>query len=502
VERLRNLEIGTEVVREGGPLRGAVERRGTGVVACLLLAALVGGSSASELGRGAGTPPAASATWQGTRTPAPPGSPAPGSPAPGSPDLGAQEVAPAPVLGVDAGGQPAPTASGVARALAVPLADARLGGRVVATVLDAGSGAVLLDRGAARPATPASTAKLTTAAAVLAVMRPDDRIVTRVVAGPRPGEVVLVGGGDPTLSAAAAGRPTGYEGAGRLADLAAAARRAGVRRVTRVVVDGSRYSGPPVAPGWNPDDIGSSFAAPVTAVAVDGGRASPGALLRSTAPDLAAGRALAGLLGAPAAAVVRGRAGPGARVLGEVWSAPVARIVEQMLLVSDNVLAEALARQVALAEGLPASFAGAAEAVHRVLGRLGLPIGGVRLVDGSGLSTSDRVPPAALAAVLRAAVSGGWPELHALVPGLPVGGYDGTLHERYRTGPPTVAAGAVRAKTGSLDGVNALAGLVTDADGRLLVFAFLADEVPRGGGHAAEAAMDATATALAGCGCR
>jgi D-alanyl-D-alanine carboxypeptidase/D-alanyl-D-alanine-endopeptidase (penicillin-binding protein 4) len=476
---------------------GGAERwlqRGIGAVGCVLLVALAGGSSASDMGRGAGTRPAAPATAQGaTLTPAVPGSLAPSAQA---------VLVPAPVLGADPGGQPAPSAGGVARALASPLADHRLGGRVLATVLDAGSGMVLLDRGAARPATPASTAKLATAAAVLAVMRPDDRIVTRVVAGPRPGEVVLVGGGDPTLSAAPAGRPTRYEGAGRLAGLAAAARRAGVRRVTRVVVDGSRYSGPPAAPGWRSADLGSSFAAPVTAVAVDGGRAAPGALLRSAAPDLAAGRALAGLLGAPAAAVLRGQAGPGARVLGEVRSAPVARIVEQMLLASDNVLAEALARQVALAERLPASFAGAAEAVRRVLGRLGLPTSGVRLADGSGLSTRDRVPPAALAAVLRAAVSGGRPGLHGLVPGLPVGGYDGTLDDRYRTGPPSVAAGAVRAKTGSLDGVSALAGLVTDADGRLLVFAFMADAVPLGGGLAAEAALDAAAAALAGCGCR
>lgn len=466
-------------------------RRGIAVVGCLLLVALVGGSAAPQAGRRPETPPTARAG--GSPPPAPPGSPAPDAP---------EVLAPPPVLGADAGTQPAPTAAGVAHALAALLADRRLGRRVSATVLDARSGAVLLDRGGGRLATPASTAKLATAAAVLAVMRPADRIVTRLVAGARPAEVVLVGGGDPTLSAAAPGSEVLYDGAGRLADLAAAARRAGVRRVTRVVVDGSRYSGPPLAPGWSAADLGSSFAAPITAVAVDGGRASPRAVVRSTEPDLAAGRALAALLGAPAAAVVRGRAPAGAAVLGEVRSAPLARIVEVMLLVSDNVLAEALARQVALAEGLPATFAGAAEAVRRVLGRLGVPVAGDRLVDGSGLSRRDRMAPAVLAAVLRAAVSGGQPALQGLVPGLPVGGYDGTLGARYRAGPPTAAAGAVRAKTGSLNGVTALAGVVTDADGRLLVFAFLADRVPAGGTFGAEAALDAAAAALARCGCR
>jgi len=465
-------------------------RRGIAAVGCLLLIALVGGSAAPGTGRAPAAPPS------GTAAGSPPTA-APGSPAPLAPEV----PAPGPVLGVDGGGQPAPSPAGVARALAGPFADRRLGGRLVATVVDADSGTVLLDRGAARPAIPASTAKLTTAAAVLAALPPDRRIVTRLVAGPAPGEVVLVGAGDPTLSAAGPGSPTEYEGAGRLADLAAAARRAGVRAVSKVVVDGSRFQGPALAPGWNPLDIGSSYAAPITAVAVDGARAAPGNAVRSTVPDLAAGRALARLLGAPSAAVLRGRASPGARVLGQVGSAPLVRIVEQMLLVSDNVLAEALARQVALAEGLPASFAGAAQAVRRVLGRLGIPDGS-QLVDGSGLSTRDRVTAAALAGVLRAAVSGGPPTLHGLIPGLPVSGYDGTLGARYRTGPPTAAAGAVRAKTGSLNGVTTLAGIVTDSDGRLLVFAFLADRVPPGGLLSAEAALDLAATALRRCGCR
>jgi D-alanyl-D-alanine carboxypeptidase/D-alanyl-D-alanine-endopeptidase (penicillin-binding protein 4) len=445
-----------------------------------LLVALVGGSAAHEQGRRTSSPPAAQqgGGQGGSPTPAPP------------------------VLEPDAGGQPAPIVAGVARTLAVPLADPRLGARIAATVLDAGSGAVLFDRGAGQLGVPASTAKLATAAAVLEVMRPDDRMVTRLVAGPQPGEVVLVGGGDPTLSAAPAGAATMYSDAARLTDLVVAARKAGLRRVTQVLVDGSRYAGPALAPGWDPGDMGTGYAAPATAVAIDGGRAAPGAVRRSVTPDLAAGRALAAMLRAPAAAVQRGRAQLGARVLGEVRSAPVARIVEQMLLISDNVLAEALARQVALAERLPASFAGAAEAVSRVVGRLGVPVGGVRLVDGSGLSSRDRMSPAALVALLRAAVAGGRPALHGLVPGLPVGGYDGTLGDRYRAGPPKAAAGAVRAKTGSLDGVSTLAGVLTDADGRLLVFAFLADRVPAGSSLAAEAVLDRAATALAGCGCR
>ena len=405
---------------------------------------------------------------------------------------------PTPVLAAPPTGPPQ-TATGVARKLAGPLADHRLGSRVSATVVDAETGQVLLDRGAADPVTPASTAKLATSVALLSVTEPDQRLTTRLVAGSRPGDVVLVGGGDPTLSAAPAGKPTAYEGAARVSTLAALAKQAGLGPVSRVVVDSSLFSGPTMAPTWNPADVRGGYIAPITAAMVDAGR-QEGLRARSTTPDLAAGRALAVALGVPKAAVVRGRAPVGATALAAVGSQPIPRLVEQMLLASDNVLAEALARQVAIAEGRPASFAGAVDSTREVLARLGMPAGD-RLLDGSGLSAQDRVTPALLAALLRAAADPDQPGLHALVPGLPVSGYLGTLDDRYRTGPAAVAAGEVRAKTGTLDGVSSLAGLVRGADGRLLVFAVVADRVPAGGTLPAEAAMDEVAAALTTCGC-
>ena len=99
----------------------------------------------------------------------------------------------------------------------------------------------------------------------------------------------------------------------------------------------------------------------------------------------------------------RGSAPAGAKVLGQVHSAPVDVLVEQMMRASDNVIAEVLARQVAIATQRPASFAGAAEAVRATLAAAGIEIGS-GMVDGSGLSVLDRMPVAALSATLLAAV--------------------------------------------------------------------------------------------------
>jgi D-alanyl-D-alanine carboxypeptidase/D-alanyl-D-alanine-endopeptidase (penicillin-binding protein 4) len=127
-----------------------------------------------------------------------------------------------------------------------------------------------------------------------------------------------------------------------------------------------------------------------------------------------------------------------------------------------------------------------------------VPTRGVRLYDASGLSRDDRVTPRALVALLRLVTEGN-PILAPLSAALPVAGFTGTLADRYHSKATSEGAGVVRAKTGTLAGVSALAGQVVDADGRLLVFAFLADHVPLPA--PAEQALDRLATSLSGCGC-
>ncbi len=161
-----------------------------------------------------------------------------------------------------------------------------------------------------------------------------------------------------------------------------------------------------------------------------------------------------------------------------------------MLRESNNVIAENLARQVALREGRPASFSGAAAAVTAVLRRLGVP-GGIRLVDGSGLSPRDRIAPAVLAHLVSLASTGAQGRLRAAITGVPVAGFSGTLAPggSVFSGFSTRSRGLIRAKTGNLSRVATLAGLVYDASGRVLAFAFMTDQVrPANLGKAADRA--------------
>ena len=129
---------------------------------------------------------------------------------------------------------------------------------------------------------------------------------------------------------------------------------------------------------------------------------------------------------------------------------------------------------------------------------LGVPVEGVRLVGGSGLARGSVVPARTLTRLLALAAGRERPELRWMLTGLPVAGASGTLADRFDGSGQSAALGIVRAKTGTLTGVNSLAGIVVDSDGRLLAFAVMADRT--GGSRAARAALDAFAAALAGCG--
>ncbi|MFI2436517.1 D-alanyl-D-alanine carboxypeptidase/D-alanyl-D-alanine-endopeptidase [Streptomyces sp. NPDC018693] len=377
-----------------------------------------------------------------------------------------------------------------------PLLDVpALGDLHAAAVVDVATGRLLYGSGADRALTPASTTKVATAVAALTAMGPDHRLTTRASLEPDTKELVLVGGGDPTLTARA--DADGWASLRTLAaSTATALKKRGITEVT-LSYDTALYAGSPLHPiGVNPN------LALVTPLMADQARtddSTSGQVRRAPDPAADATRRFADFL--RAAGIKAGSPGPSkatarAQTLATVSSPPLSVLVERMLTNSDNDIAEALARQTALATGERADFAGGGRAIHAQLKRLGLPLAGVSFKDGSGLDRNDRLTPSLLTALLVKAADPAHPELRATLTGLPVAGFTGTLSSRYTDG----AAGVVRAKTGTLRGVNTLAGTVVDTDGRLLAFALLASDTTNA--WAAQAALDQAATALAACGCR
>ncbi|MFE0176127.1 D-alanyl-D-alanine carboxypeptidase/D-alanyl-D-alanine-endopeptidase [Streptomyces sp. NPDC059002] len=404
-------------------------------------------------------------------------------------------------LGAPAGKAPAPTGRALADVLDPIMKDPALGPKSSAVVVDAASGKRVYDKGAGNLLTPASTIKIATAVAALTSVGPDHRITTKTVIEPDSKDVVLVGGGDPTLTARKDGRYT--DTAASLRTLAEdTARALKARDIDEVTLsyDTSLYSGPPLHPISPNENI-----TPVSALMIDEGRlddSASGPAPRTTDPAGDAVRKFADLLKDhgittkpdPGPSKASGRA----ESLAKVESPPLAFLVERMLTNSDNDIGEHLARQTALAAKEPASFDGADKATRALLRKLELPVGDAKFADGSGLDRSDRASAELLAELLDRAADPGHPELRSVLTGLPIAGFTGTLVDRYPKDSP--GTGVVRAKTGTLTGVNTLSGTVVDADGRLLVFAFMASGTTDA--KTAQQALDRMASTVANCGCR
>lgn len=391
-------------------------------------------------------------------------------------------------------GQAAAAPGDLSAVLGPLLADRALGTVRAASVVDTATGQVLYEAGARDAMTPASTVKIATGVAALAALGPEHRIRTTVAQG-APGQIVLVGGGDPSLTARKKA-PAGSGGSlvALAADTAQALKAAGTASVG-LGYDDSLYAGPARHPiGVNPN------LAPVTALTADEGRPDEsvsGPVERSEDPSKDAARAFATLLAERGITVTgepaRAKAPQEGQPLATTRSTPLAGLVERMLTHSDNDIAEALARQTALASGQPASFEGAEKAVAARLAALGVDTAGSRFADGSGLNRADKVSAGLLTGLLAKASDPQRPELRPVLTGLPVAGFTGTLRARNAGASP--AAGLLRAKTGTLTGVNSLAGTVVDSSGRLLAFAFLTSNSP--GPEAAEKALDKLAAAVA-----
>jgi D-alanyl-D-alanine carboxypeptidase/D-alanyl-D-alanine-endopeptidase (penicillin-binding protein 4) len=358
---------------------------------------------------------------------------------------------------------------------------------------------VLFSRAGDVPARTGSVLKVLTASAAIAVLGPDYRLTTKVVEGSEPGTIVLVGGGDPTLSAVPS---SVYEGAPSIADLAARAKAAHESKypgvpITRVILDATYWSpADKWDASWKRTEQTIGYHSEVTALMVDGDRADPTKATspRSTDPVARAGAAFATALGGDPTVTVG--SAPGTTLLAEVRSQPLSSLVDYMLLSSDNTLAENLARVVSVASGFGGSAASLQQAIPGALTGFGVPVDKLVIADGSGLSAANAVPPEYVAR-LMVKVLAGEQNLGVVYSGLPVAGETGTLSSRF-TGENSVARGSVIAKTGWIDTAYALGGIVKAADGTPLTFAFYAigDTV----GDNAKEALDVLTTSVFRCG--
>jgi D-alanyl-D-alanine carboxypeptidase/D-alanyl-D-alanine-endopeptidase (penicillin-binding protein 4) len=382
--------------------------------------------------------------------------------------------------------------------VAGPAADPRLAA-FTGFVMNASTGEVLFSREGEVPNRTGSVLKVLTASAAIAVLGPDYRLSTKVVEGGNPGTVVLVGGGDPTLSAVGS---SVYAGAPKIADLAAAAKAAHDAKypgtpITSVVLDASYWNpADKWDPIWKRTEQTIGYHSEVTALMVDGDRADPTRITspRSTDPIARAGAAFAAALGGNPKVSV-GTASL-STVLAEVQSQPLSSLINFMLLTSDNTLAETLARVVSVKSGFGGSAASLQQAIPEALKGYGVAVDSLIIKDGSGLSEANAVPPEYVARLMVKILAGDQ-NLSVVYNSLPVAGKTGSLASRF-TGANAVARGNVIAKTGWIDTAYTLGGIVKAADGTPLTFAFYA--IGDGISDQAKVALDTLTTSVFQCG--
>jgi D-alanyl-D-alanine carboxypeptidase/D-alanyl-D-alanine-endopeptidase (penicillin-binding protein 4) len=375
-----------------------------------------------------------------------------------------------------------PLPTRLANALAVPGNSSDASGAVA---VDLATGHLLFARHADLPLAPASNEKLTVAFAALRELGDTYRFRTEVFGRGYQdgsvwhGDVFLKGFGDPTLTSLQVDR------------LATQISLLGISRITgRVFGDESWFDTARTAPGWK-----ASFfigeCPPLSALVVDRAVYDKHVALQ---PALAAAGRFRLLLrkhGVASGIAGLGRVPDSALALAQVESEPLPAVLAGMDRESDNFAAEMVLKELGAEVGAGGTTAAGVAIVVRDLAAEGVPLTGVRIVDGSGLSLSDRLTASALAALLVAV----WNDVALRGPfwaSLPIAGVNGTLEKRLRKPP---ARGAVRAKTGTTSEASALSGYVGDR----YVFAVLQNGSPVSA-LSARKAQDRFATALASAG--
>lgn len=376
-------------------------------------------------------------------------------------------------------------------------------------VRDALSNEILYAKGENKARTPASVTKVLTGAAALTTIGGDKRLSTTVDLDPATKTLTLVGGGDSLLGAGES-QPSAVNGRAGLTTLAqetaAALKKQNFAEVS-LGLDLSRYPGKDFNDGWERNDIGKGIITPIHPLMIDSAYlGNKEWRARSENPGKDALGVFkkkleeAGITVTEAAkddtAAADGAAGR--ETIAAVESATISEIVEYALVHSDNVVAEVIGREVAIAAGEEGSMEAAPKAVLSSLEKT-VDLGDTHLEDLSGLTYANKISPHDLTSLLQTSVVAK-DSLSSLISFMPVGGLSGTLATRFVD--DKAASGGVHAKTGTLSSVTSLAGGVLDANGRYLVFSLQVDGVEKGKTFEARSAIDKVVTALANCGCR
>jgi D-alanyl-D-alanine carboxypeptidase/D-alanyl-D-alanine-endopeptidase (penicillin-binding protein 4) len=340
-----------------------------------------------------------------------------------------------------------PLPTRLAQALAVRGAPPASSGAVAVDLL---TGRTLFARNPDLPLAPASNEKLVVAFSALTELGPSYHFHTAVlsdgqpVAGTWEGDIVLKGFGDPTLSSAG------------LKKLALQLKAQGIRRITgRIVGDESWFDTKRTAPGWKRGFF-LNESPPLSALVVDGDFYDHHLALQPAIAAAGRFRQMLRAVGISSGPVALGRAPADANILAEVESSPLDTVIKHMDLTSDNFVAEMVVKEIGAETGGAGTTAAGLRVALADLGSAEVPVTGVKLYDGSGLSLDDRLTANTIASLLLVI----WrdPKLRTpIFDSLPVAGESGTLHDRMQYRP---ARGAVRAKTGTTDLATALSGYV------------------------------------------
>lgn len=385
-----------------------------------------------------------------------------------------------PVVEPTATARPVPTEPAVAAPVRTCSVGKAMANRALGTetvVVFDESGNLLLAENADEAIPMGSVMKIVTATVAMDVLGKGARLTTRVVDGSTAGTVIVIGGGDPTLRA---GGSTVYSGSPSISELATQTLAAYQAKypesptITRVLIDLSMF---PIDDAWHPSWPESErtigYQPRIVPFMVDGDRANPGLQTspRSTDPALKAANAFVAALkqagnGDGPVEIDYANAPLNAKELATVQSAPVSTLIGQMLLFSDNTLAEFLMR----ASSVTAGFDGSSDSIQQLvlssLNKHGVDMTGGNFVDGSGESKNDLIPPRAIVELANQIFQGD-EKLALIGDALPVAGRSGSLASRF-VGDAEFVRGRVQAKTGWINQVYALAGQIdTKRDGKL-----------------------------------